>query len=874
MDISARQSPAVVTSILVFITLLLTACGGGSDGKSDENVVSRVAIEQGSVLLTGINETKTLSAKAFNAAGEEVDAEITWSSSNTDSITISSKADQQATITSQISAGSTQLIAQAQGVSSAPIVALVAMTVANALIVTDEQIIVEPVPVDANAPWSLGYQYTVTLQGLNPQVGDILIGSEEIPLAGRVVDVMPSGNNAIVTLEMVTIAELFTEIIIEENLPLRLEPEHISVEASEYYNVEKQDDGSLLFSLKPDLKTAATQAKGEFAIGGPIGTTIDTDNIYLGPFKCPIGDLTPTNGMISLPSLMPSMPLQNGLNFVFKYDSNTDYFIMALQGDAKVEFKIAPTLNVQIESKLACKMPLVEIPVPTLPGLQFILGAEVPLGIGFEIGGKLDITGVGAEIKTEVKAIANLGIECPISAECGMLNTLDWESEADFNLIIPGDDIIDTLKLEPAAGGFIFAQIEVGNPIFDELQWGILELKAGLNQSASLASIKGQILDADYNSDYKLSVDLSAGLAPDALVPINFLADIGVINNAVNQVAISYAQPLYTSPQSTMVTADVSSFEIGDTVNFDLTLNPGTLEYLLLPLPQGDLSIDYNVDEIVLYRKEDFGSDFDPVEIARVGASDGQTEFSIPWEADFTGSIGENFYAFVSTKAWPLPVLDELELAKVTGTSVESSVALREVGWGASCTVELSTVDDDVSQADSDGDTVMDVAALSYSGGGSCSESASLNVLGGSSTASVSIMTSALTTQPGELEQIVVNAAGTGQANLSGLSNAPDGDDDGIVFGDANVRTIWDFSISRRRAFTLDMSISGFAFVRLGRSGEPLTLYSSSDTVMGILEAGSYSFRAGFEDGGGQEENGSSSGSSSLDVSLTLSDPS
>ena len=72
--------------LLTVLSVLLLGCG--NDGKLDENVVTRVAIDQGSVLLTGINETKTLSAKAFNAAGEEMDTEITWSSSNTQAITI------------------------------------------------------------------------------------------------------------------------------------------------------------------------------------------------------------------------------------------------------------------------------------------------------------------------------------------------------------------------------------------------------------------------------------------------------------------------------------------------------------------------------------------------------------------------------------------------------------------------------------------------------------------------------------------------------------------------------------------------------------------------------------------------------------------
>jgi hypothetical protein len=118
---------------------------------------------------------------------------------------------------------------------------------------------------------------------------------------------------------------------------------------------------------------------------------------------------------------------------------------------------------------------------------------------------------------------------------------------------------------------------------------------------------------------------------------------------------------LATSPKATSATADDDIFRAGDTVTCTVDLDPSTTDYPFF---------DYNVDHVKIYRKNDFG---EPDEIKDVSANNDQTKFVIPWVADADGSINtEDYYAFVTTDALPVPGIGELELQKF---SVPAEVA-------------------------------------------------------------------------------------------------------------------------------------------------------------------------------------------------------
>ncbi len=652
--------------LLIVAVGFLSACGGDGDSDGGEDIeadqtVARIEITPASVLMAGIDETVQLTAVAYNARGEELDTDVSWSSSKPENISLEQLPGNSARLTSAVAAGSTQIEAEVDGVSSS-IIALATTTVANAKIVSDEKILGKPVAVDPDAEWAVGYRYTVRLHDMTAEVGDILIASETVPFNGRVIEVEPSGNELLVTLETVTIAELFTDLKIHESIPLQFKPEYMTPEFAEYYTFEEQADGSLLFTPKPQNKTSQRIA---LAPGGAIGTSADLDNIYIGPFKCPKGDLNPTQNMITLPSLLPTFPFNPDIDFLIDYEENNNDFKIAIKGGLSAEIKFAPKINVQIDVKLSCKKEMFVIPMPNVPALQWLLGAKIPVGIGFDIGGKLTVAGIGVEAAAKVTADAELGIVCPMSAECGMINTLGLDGDASFEFDMPADDFSNSLRLEPVAGAFVYAEVALGNPIFFTLlHWDVLEFKAGLTNTANLATVNGQTADNDYKSDYKLTFDLSAGFANDAENAIEFLKGVGIISNSVNKVELKIEDLLFSSPVATELYADVHKFSSGDEVIFNIKLDPETLNYYL-PGTLG-LPVDYNVDDIIIYHKTDPDGEIETTEVNRITATEDQSEFTVDWIADFTGDIGEDFYAFVTTKAWPLPVLDELELGKVS----------------------------------------------------------------------------------------------------------------------------------------------------------------------------------------------------------------
>ena len=118
----------------------------------------------------------------------------------------------------------------------------------------------------------------------------------------------------------------------------------------------------------------------------------------------------------------------------------------------------------------------------------------------------------------------------------------------------------------------------------------------------------------------------------------------------------------------------METFEQGDDIDFTVTLDPASLDFLLLL----DV-IPYNIDDIVIYRQTMTG----PVEVARTTPSVGTTEVTLTWTADEAGNIEDNFYAFVDTKALTLPIpgssldlpfIDELELGKVTSDDASGAI--------------------------------------------------------------------------------------------------------------------------------------------------------------------------------------------------------
>ena len=656
----------------IFFTLLITwiVSGCGGSGGSADGTVAKVVITSGSQLLTGLGETRSLTAQAYNAAGEPVNADITWRASQPDNISVDA-------YTGDVTAnalGSSLVTARAGGVDSPPVMMVYTTPVIGAILVSDAQIVSKPRLVDPGAVFDIGTQFTVTLTGITPpQPGDILMGRQSIPLAGRVVSTTTTGNNIVVTMEITPVNEIFDDLVIKETFDLSQLETRITPAAASYYSMTEQADGTLVFDLLPGAVNATTgafvppsartsasafQAQARANVGGVSGTRANPFH----PFDC----VSSTPELRNILSITPGTGANSGIvikqniGLIYEYNQHQGGLQkLGLGGDLGVEFSNKFTIAVQFESKITCKLELFQKNLP-LPGpIGFLLGTQIPFGLGGKIGGKVTIADTGYELKVTLAAHVESALVCE-SGACGSFNggirrqtnpatgkEIDYITwDAKINLL--GSDASD-LRFEPNLTGFGYMEIKFGNPLFANLQLSMVEARLGPTQQASLALVDAQIANTIYKSDYKLTNDLKISLGSD-------IAKIMKIFGALpfSTPSFTLGADLATSPASLAVTSDVEHFTAGDTVAFQVQLDPASVNYLGI----------YNVDEVIIYHR----TTSDNLErVATEIATDNQTDFTLAWTADSAGSTGE-FYAFVKTRLSLLPdALAELELGKVVG---------------------------------------------------------------------------------------------------------------------------------------------------------------------------------------------------------------
>ena len=630
--------------IIIILSLLLAACGGGA---SQDTRIASIKIVPGAVMLTRVGEQRALRAQAYNAAGDEVDATFSWSSSHPDQVAI----DANGMLTAQ-TLGSAEIKATADGVASESALVLMTLPVANARLITDEQIVGDFAPVDPTMPYGLGFQYTVTLRGVDlPQVGEVLLGTGEAPLGGRVVAVTQNGQDVVVTLEIIPLPEMFDRLALNEAIDLSNAPVTIPQEVADYYDVKTNPDGSLLFTLKAKESGVLKQS----ARGNSAARAIGTFANPFHPFVCDF----PGVSFFKLDTLSPTITLERNLSLPIIYDESTgELRKLSLKGAVKAEFKLTNTLTAQFETKGNCKLELTRITIPVGGPLALVFGGQVPVGVGFEVAGKVTFAGAGFVLGGKAETTAELGISCPPASSCGMINTFDVKAEAKPEWVMPNGFNPDAqLRFEPSLYSFVFAKLSLGPSstalarFLSALNIDAFEFTAGGKVGANLAPVEGQVLSANYASDYKWSFDIKAGPSQT----IDKL--LGMIDVSLVKAEYTASEIIATSPGASLVKADVDAFNTGDVINFTVKLDPTTVNFF---------PFLYNVDEVLIYRKVPLAGGGATVEpVARATAADGQIDFSLSWVATEPGSTAGNFFAFVSTKLLPIPLLGELELKPV-----------------------------------------------------------------------------------------------------------------------------------------------------------------------------------------------------------------
>lgn len=649
-------------TLVVLCSLVLGACGSGGEGSgggesSPANVatVATVEIQQTGLVLTESGATRQLSAVAYDAQGNPLDASFSWTSTTPADIDV----DGSGKVTAKKANGASQIVAEANGVKSAPLLVVVTLFPANAIPLTDAQIVGDPVETDPQAEPSFLNTYKVVLTGVSGLTGgELLINTESKPVGGRVVNVETAGGQTTVTLRLVSLREMFPDLNINETIDLSRAPVEINPELAASYDFQRSGN-TFTFTPKPaaaPLQAAALAGAASGAVPVPAATPVGTH--ALPPFTECETSLPELPITLGAPPLF-SVSITPTIDLVITRSNGFEHLIVA----AEPEIRFSGGVNViaEFEGKLECKVEIFTFRIPVGGVFSMFVSGLVPVGVGMEVGGKVTVASVtlGSDVVANTKV--EVGVNCPNGTNCEFVRS--GSGSVEFKPVWSAPSLAN-LRFEPSLAAFGYVEADIGNPFLRKLRFEAFEAKLGGTLAGSFAPQTTQILDTSYKSDYKVSFELSASAGPDLgeVAKLLGLSSIAALKLTVSSdIAKSPA-----AAAANAVTADRADFVSGDQVNFHVKLDPGTVSFLPVVGP-------YNVKEVVLVRKS---GTLPPAEVARVSVTAGQTEFDIPFTAPDSGNV-DQFTAFTITTLLPFDVFS-LEIGTAAGPPPGATLTAQE----------------------------------------------------------------------------------------------------------------------------------------------------------------------------------------------------
>ncbi len=651
------------TSIYLLLVTVLVLCTGCSSGGNTTSVssVASVTISSSSILMTSLDESVLFKATVVDTQGKPVDTNVTWRSSHETTVIIGSDGN----ATAQGVIGSTLITAEAGGITSEAVLLTVSELVGGAITIDDKQVIGDIEPIDPLALPGIGLQYKVKIADIAlPDNGDIIVGKGELPVAGKVVSAEMNASVAEIVLEVVPVEQIFTQLEIHEDIDLSNITPEIPKAVTTYYTMTETADGSYLFTLK-DQVSPISPLEGTSALSNSLL------EFNLGPFECTFdGGLSPFT--MAMPA---SYQISHHLHMQTDFSQGISQMRAAVVGDLGTEFKVAPVFTRSFDAKAECNLKLLSIPVPVGGAISWFFGFKVPIGVGFAVGGQIELAQLGYEAVAQTQYDARFGLDCSSGMCMGITEMENRQSEYKTRWILPNTSIADNLRLKPEVSGYGFANLNLAaRMVPDELE--LVVAKGGLSQGADLALIPAQIEDTSYSSDYKLSLFVLVGSGES----INDFISMFVPGTFAG-FEYKLSNDLASSPKVLSFTSDTDEYIIGDTVTFNVTLDASTVDYLF----------GYNVDKIKIYKREPDGQggyDYVPF-FDMLPTAPEQTEFEREWLFTRDGSVKDNFYALIESTY--LPTFGEFGILEGAKVDIDEPGSIYYIGGEKN----LYTVDDD-----------------------------------------------------------------------------------------------------------------------------------------------------------------------------------
>lgn len=602
------------------IALALAACGGSDSpapeptgpgpGPTAPGPVVRVELSPEGGLLVNTTERQPVSVKAFDAAGLEVPvaaADVNLVSSDAAGIEVS-RAGNGFEVRAARLPRSALLTASIGTISSKPAIFYSAQPAPGAITVADAQVRSEPAAVDPAAPRGLGFRYRVTLANVgSPVVGSIVVGTGTQPVGGAVVSSSPNAIDATqtdVVLELVPPGQLFST--------LKMDLEFSSEQMRQW------------LVLAPGVQASGRPGR-EQAMNLGDGCEFDTPGLagISGELEARID-----------PDLHSDFVLDIAGGVVQKAR-------IAAYGKLAVSGKAVVNLGAAVSGGATCKKLLGAIPIPITGPLAPLIAPIIPLNFKLELGVLLQVNAftLSAEIKQSVDVAFGFdyALSRPDEDQMRAIKQLD-ASDPEFtrNVSFP---TAASLRVKATAFAGLTSGLAIGGRL---ARLEVVELFAGPEFETKFGGSYDVATDAVYTSEYDLKV--KAGIGPGEHITEAIRRLLGS-SKAVDMVA-KVERSIAKTPTAASVSTGKSSFAAGETVAFDVTLDPASVNFPL---------VGYNVKEVRIYRLRHGGSTSAEL-VATALAAEGQVNFSLLWTADVASKVYDdiaakpNFYAFVVDK--------------------------------------------------------------------------------------------------------------------------------------------------------------------------------------------------------------------------------
>ena len=436
--------------------------------------VARVTINRTTVFLTGVGQTAALNATAVDEQGTPVSAVVTWSSSRSDQVSV----DASGRVLAE-AIGSALIVAEANGIRSAPAFAVVAEPAPGALLVTDAQVVAvsPPLSVPPDTAPGVGTLYEVTLTGVAspPVPGTVMLAAGEAPVAGKVVGTRQEGATQIVTLELAPLYELLSQYRIDWAIDLKQFP-LVAVPAG----------GSIRVA-----NAAGMGARHGRTDWGRLAALADAPVIE--PFKAFECDGKAEASLVSREiSLTPTVDLQ-----LIVQDS-PGHSKHVLTGSESLIGKVGIKLKANISASGTC-LAKTKFDIPIGGWVSVLVMPAVRLGLGVKLEGKLVVAEGEISATGKVGSTQTLGWECggapPV---CRALDDIKLLDEFKFKAEAPS---LNGMHVEASGHFFVLLGLDLVFVGTEDFQ--ILDARIGPKQSFDLGREVDQAENRSYASKYR-----------------------------------------------------------------------------------------------------------------------------------------------------------------------------------------------------------------------------------------------------------------------------------------------------------------------------------------------------------------------------------